>query len=410
MHAFASQGNASPSDAARSSEGVDRRTLVGKVMAGYQGWFNAPGDGAGRGWVHFGRRGRFAPDACTIDLWPDVSELSKAERFPTPFENEDGSAAEVFSSHHPKTVDRHFQWMQQFGIDGAFVQRFAVTTRTVSGFHHCNQVLANCRAAANRHGRCYAVMYDLSGLQANETTRVIADWRLLVDRLQLGRGKDAAYLHHDGKPVVAVWGIGFADKRRYGLAECERLVRFFKEDPQYGGNTVVLGLPTHWRTLRRDAVADAKLHEIIGLADVVSPWTVGRYATKDAASAHAHKTMVPDLKWCQSRELDYLPVVFPGFSWHKLKQSAPLAQIPRDKGTFLWRQMVNAHKSGARMVYVAMFDELDEGTAIFKCTNSPPVDGKFLTFEGLPSDQYLWLTGRGGAMLRGEIGVTMPVR
>jgi len=52
-----------------------------------------------------------------------------------------------------------------------------------------------------------------------------------------------------------------------------------------------------------------------------------------------------------------------------------------------------------------MFDEVDEATAIFKCTNDPPVgEGvSFLTYEGLPSDFYLRLTGLGGQLLRDEI-------
>jgi hypothetical protein len=57
------------------------------------------------------------------------------------------------------------------------------------------------------------------------------------------------------------------------------------------------------------------------------------------------------------------------------------------------------------MIYVAMFDEVDEGTAIFKCANEVPVGtaSKFLNFEGLPSDYYLKLVGTGTKLLRGEL-------
>src|SRR5438876_6476635 len=68
---------------------------------------------------------------------------------------------------------------------------------------------------------------------------------------------------------------------------------------------------------------------------------------------------------------------------------------------------------GATMIYVAMFDEMDEGTAIFKCTDDPPVGAsRFLTLEGLPSDHYLWLTGLGGKVLRGDLEPTeeLPAR
>jgi len=43
-----------------------------------------------------------------------------------------------------------------------------------------NAVLANCREGANRSGRAYAVMYDLSGLPAGGTKRVMDDKKLLV--------------------------------------------------------------------------------------------------------------------------------------------------------------------------------------------------------------------------------------
>ena len=93
-------------------------------------------------------------------------------------------------------------------------------------------------------------------------------------------------------------------------------------------------------------------------------------------------------------------VVYPGFSWQNMNPKAPLNQISRLKGKFLWSQFHHARRIGASTVYVAMFDEIDEATAIFKCTNDPPVGAsRFATYEGLPSDHYLWLTGEGGEAL-----------
>jgi len=43
--------------------GVDTSTMTGKVLCGYQGWFTAQGDGAGRGWTHWGKGGVFRPEA-----------------------------------------------------------------------------------------------------------------------------------------------------------------------------------------------------------------------------------------------------------------------------------------------------------------------------------------------------------
>jgi hypothetical protein len=251
-------------------------------------------------------------------------------------------------------------------------------------------------------------MYDLSGLPAGGVRHVIEDWKLLVGRMRIGKDpKDAAYLRHNGRPVVAVWGVGFNDGRRYSLAECERLVGFLKDDKEYGGCTVLLGVPTGWRTLDADSVKDPALHRVIARADIVSPWTVGRYSSLQGVADHARRRWKADLEWCQARHKEYLPVAFPGFSWHNLRPKAPLNAIPRLGGRFLWKQYVEAKNAGATMIYQAMFDEMDEGTAIFKCTNDPPVGAsRFLTFEGLPSDHYLWLTGMGGRLLRGEIRAT----
>lgn len=389
--------------------GVDTTTLNGKVMCGYQGWFAAEGDGSERGWFHYAAGGVFEPGRCTIDLWPDMSELDDDERFATPFQHQDGSTAHVFSPYIRKTVVRHFEWMKSYNIDGVFLQRFASSVRNAVSLNHRNVVTANVQAGANLHGRTWAMMYDLSGLRRGEIRTVLMeDWKRLVDRMQIT--SDRAYLHHNGKPVVSVWGIGFLD-RDYTLDECLELVDFLKNDPAYGGNTVMIGVPTYWRTLRRDSLPDPNLHQIIEMADIISPWTVGRYRTPEEANAYATETLSADIHWTKRKGNEYLPVVFPGFSWHNLQKShgveAELNQIPRLGGEFLWSQARSFKSEGAEMLYVAMFDEVDEGTAIFKCSNDPPVgDSPFMTYDGLPEDHYLWLAGKAKQLLNDEIPET----
>src|SRR5258708_11097804 len=82
-------------------KGVDTKTLTGKVMCGYQGWFGAPGDGRSEeSWQHWTKRGSaFIDGNANVDLWPDVSELDPAQRFQTELKMADGRPREVFSSY-----------------------------------------------------------------------------------------------------------------------------------------------------------------------------------------------------------------------------------------------------------------------------------------------------------------------
>lgn len=391
---------------APSRDAVDHSTLKGKVMVGYQGWFNAEGDGAQRGYNHWSRGGaKPAPGNVRVDLWPDLSEFPADERYPTDLRHADGTTAEVFSSYRRPTVLRHFAWMREHGIDGVFLQRFINSLSRGTSLAVNNAVLENVRAGARAHGRVYALMYDLSSLAPGQADVLIADWKKLLHDTQLTR--DPAYLRHKGKPLLALWGCGFKDdKPRPSLEDWRKIIRFFKDNQESGGLALMLGVPSFWRTLTRDAVADPALLELIALADVVSPWTPGRYRTPEAAAAHATAVWQPDVAWCRERGLDFLPVAFPGFSWHNMKPDAPLDAIPRLQGRFFWSQVAAAKRAGADMLYVAMFDEVDEATAIFKATNSPPVgpgdNVQFITYEGLPSDHYLRLTGLAGEVIRGE--------
>ncbi|RXK55943.1 xylosidase/arabinosidase [Oleiharenicola lentus] len=387
---------------------VNSSSLTGKVMVGYQGWFNAEGDGSGRGYNHWTRDGKQpAPDNVRVDLWPDLSEFPASERFPTKLRHADGTPAEVFSSYRRPTVVRHFAWMEEHGIDGVFLQRFVSSLARGTSLAANNAVLENVRAGARAHGRVYALMYDLSGLRPGHADVLIDDWKKLLRDTRLT--SDPNYLHHRGKPLLALWGCGFLDhdKPRPTLEDWRKILTFLKEDKTSGGLAIMLGVPSQWRTLTRDSVPDPMLHELIALADVVSPWTPGRYRTPEAATTHAATVWQPDIAWLRERQIDFLPVAFPGFSWHNMKD-APLDDIPRLQGRFFWSQIAAAKDAGASMLYVAMFDEVDEGTAIFKVTNTPPVGNgaKFVTYEGLRSDHYLRLTGLAGKVIRGELPPT----
>lgn len=295
-------------------------TLDHTVMVGYQGWFRAPGDGSGLGWAHYQSPDThtFAPGHLSIEYWPDLTEAAPEEKFPTAFHHADGSVASVFSSETPATIDRHFRWMADYGIDGAFVQRFAAPIighddASRARLASTDRVLAACRAAAEHRGRAFTIMYDLTGLPADSIEAVIADWKHVIDDLHVRASP--AWQHHRDRPLVAVWGVGFSDDRAYTVADTARLLDFLQNDPVYGGSAVLLGIPAWWRRQTADATADPALLPLLARADVLSPWTPGRIYDLGGVAAWVTNFWIPDRDWCRARGIDYLPVVFPGFSW-----------------------------------------------------------------------------------------------
>ena len=393
--------------AAKTTESMSRvrfKSIKNLVMAGYQGWFNTPEDGAGLGWKHFEKEKEFKPGKCTIDLWPDVSEYEKT--YETAFKLPDETPAKVFSSYDASTTDLHFKWMKQYGIDGVFMQRFVVSIRNQKGKDNYNKILNNAVLSAEKYDRAICLMYDLSGMEAGEEDILICDWKELCEKYKLVSRNNNHYVYHHGKPLVAVWGIGFNDRRKYGYEQVKKIIDFLKSE----GCSILVGVPTHWRTLTIDAVSDTRLLELVKQADIVHPWLVGRF--DNHTYEPYRKSIEEDIKWCKANGKDYIPVLFPGFSWHNMKKDAPQNMIPRLGGRFFWKQVKGAVDAGAESLYLAMFDEIDEGTAFFKCTNTPPVgESSFITYEGEAPDHYLWLAGEAAKYLRGELRSSrMPVR
>ena len=429
----------------------------GLVMAGYQGWFGCPGDGCSHAnhsntkWYHYRENDMFRPGVLqnSIDFWPDVSEYEKV--YDTEFKYPDGKTAQVFSSYDESSVLLHFKWMKDYGIDGVFMQRFVGEVVSNSdGKDHFDKVLASAMKGSNQYERAICVMYDLGGFTTSGTrsvdgvmkdTREIAAKYNLFDR----SAGQKYYLYENGKPLIVLWGVGFNGTTAYTVADVDKLVTALQEE----GFSVMLGVPTYWREGKNDAVSSKELTSLIKKVDVIMPWFVGRYGPDNYSSFAS--LIKSDITWCKTNKIGYAPLCFVGSS--DLNMHPNNGYAPRNKGKFFWDQAYYCISQGAKMLYIAMFDEIDEGTAIFKCLNESDVPSNEPTSEyyvyydngnyarltkykepttdsgwcklaselgiefkgvedGLPTDHYLWITGKAGAMLRGEIplSASMPSR
>ena len=393
------------------TDAVDTSTLNRKMLLGYQGWFACPGDGSPvNGWVHWFRSQTPSAANATVDLWPDTSELDADELFDTAMTLSNGLPARLYGAAKQKTVLRHFKWMRDYKIDGVFLQRFTSELGSSSFSAWRNQVTSNVWLGAESYGRVFAIMYDISGQpESTLVSTVTNDWNFLVNTMRVT--SSPRYQRHRGKPVVAIWGFGFTD-RTGTPQQALTVINFFKA----AGATVMGGVPTYWRTLNNDSKTDPAWADVYRAFDIVSPWAVGRYGTEVEADNFRQNLIAPDLAATTSLGLDYMPVIFPGFSWHNLFNTSPPNQIPRNAGNFYWRQAYNAVAAGCPMIFGAMFDEVDEGTAMYKLAPTAaelPVQGTFvpLNIDGtaLPSDWYLRLAGAATRMLRGDSTVS-PLR
>ena len=402
---------------ARSQQAYE--SYRGLVMTGYQGWFNAETDGAGKKWTHYSREGRFEPGHCSIDFWPDTSEYEK--KYKTPFSFEDGSPAYVFSSYDASTVALHFQWMAEYGIDGAFMQRFIHKLEDPKVANHYDRVFESAITVATKCGRAISIRYDLTQMPKGHSRVLLED----LDKLNkkygfFKRSLCPTFLRHEGKPLIAIGGVGFSDDIAGAddvgyLDEAAIIVSELRKR----GYSILIRVPAQWRELRGDLVVQtseqqARLHEIIQTCDILMPWHVGAYREGTYVGGKWQQRIAEDILWCTAHGIEYVPVIFPGFSRANLKGGEDGSFRPRNQGSFYWLQAVSAVRAGATMLFVAQFDEMDEGTQIFKCSQRVPA-GKspFVPYEDdVQTDHYLWLTGAVGEMLRGERdrAVTMPRR
>ncbi len=232
----------------RLNQRVDASTLHKKVLCGYQGWFRSGGDG-GNEWDHWNRDWFVPPatnrlDWITFEMWPDVSEYTN--QYPvTGFTLPGGAQAYLYSAQDQQTVDKHFDWMQDYGIDGVVVQRFVTQTPPDSIQTWKTNVLNHVRAAAARTGRTFFLEYDMSGATNDMTlfTRMTNDWVHLVDDLNLTQ--DPRYQYHDDRPVLMIFGF-YPERFPNDLTVPKQIIAWFKTNATYGVTLIGSGW-WNWR-------------------------------------------------------------------------------------------------------------------------------------------------------------------
>ncbi len=385
---------------------VDASTMDRKFMLGYQGWFQTPCDGSpSPAWRHW--FGGTPPNSPLIDMWPDVSELTTGERCDTGLKLPNGQPAYLFSAYNQTTVVRHFQWMQQNGIDGVMLQRFTSELSNSAMFAERNKVTQNVQVGSEQTGRVFTIMYDISGQNASTLVSTIQnDWKYMVDTLKVT--SSSRYLKQGGRPLVVIWGFGFSD-RPGTPSDLQTLLNFFHNNtnPAYRA-TMMGGVNNDWRTNSTWASA------LTGF-DAISPWMVGRINSLSGADSYK-TTTAAELSYAKSHNQLYMPVIFPGFSFYN-QSGTTINKIPRLGGNFVWRQAYNDLSVGATMLYGAMFDEVNEGTAFFKqATTSAgwPIGMTMVPlntdgYTQLPNDWYLKVAGEITKMVKGQIPLSQTM-
>ncbi len=395
------------------AQAVDATTMNNKVMAGYQGWFRTPGDRNGnKGWSHLFNSQIPTPAKLGFDTWPDMSELSKAEKYAVPgFTYPDGSQAYLYSAQNYKTVLRHFQWMKEYGIDGVWLSEFCGyfpgggQQRDTAAMLN---VMYNVKRAAAATGRTWAFMWDMSSFgprtsKSDVYNIIVNQWKKMVDE---GIATDSRYMHHNGKPVLLLWGF-FPGRPASQPDYMNPVIDFLLAPGKYQA-TLVGGVDNSWRS-KGTPEFQAMLMRMQGL----QPWSVGR-RIKDPATGYAIQNTsewAGDIEKCKANNVIFMPVFNSGTHIAGPPPIPPAGpMVPRRTGNYLWEQFVAASKTGViNSAFVAMFDEVNEGTQILKIENKPPTQAAFLTYDGATSDYYLRLVGTGAKMLKEHIPISRVI-
>lgn len=379
--------------------GSDRRIQIkGAHVAGYQGWFRCPQDDARNRWTRWFRHegNRLVP---TVDMWPDLAEVNIEDRCDSGLKDSSGNPVWVFSSLNKRISLLHAQWAFDYNIDALAMQRFVNYLKDPIRIKQFDSVLKNMRESLKEKSRGYFLMYDISGGSGDWQGDIISD----IARLEkMGIFDDKHYVYNGERPLVAIWGFGVPG-RPGKPSELVKIVDQLISGEHLNRRFSVMGGVTHqFRKLASADIDSEKWTNLFKSFDIISPWYVGAIPNTESVIKFSQNHIVPDKKWSESHNVYFMPTLFPGFSWVNLKNGDwPENQIARDCGKFYAEQIRMMDILKIKMAFTAMFDELDEATAIFKTIpskNREPKGIKNITLDEdgcyMESDYYLKLASQ----------------
>ncbi len=366
--------------------------FLNMIFAGYQGWFNTPSRGPKR-WVHWAPGVPPAPGKVTFELYPDVTEYPASVLETTNLGNlGNGSPSRLYSADTDDVIRLHMSWMKGYGIDGIALQRFVCELGDPVFKTWRTSVLERIQRLAPSYQRYFYIEYDISGANPNTLSSTIkSDWETIKSAFNLIN--NPYYAKSGGRPVVTLWGYGFSHNN-VGPKDLRDVASYLRGQGVY----LILGVPTDWRT----SFFGFSAEDFLSNANLIQPWSVGYFqSSSQLFSAGSLSKSIKDRELCFSKGVDYQRVIWPGFAWSNWN-GGNRNMIPRKGGQFFrdqFRFSADVAPTFTSM-FIAMFDEFDESTAIAKAARDRsmiPTSQYFLTLDAdgisLPSDHYLKLAG-----------------
>jgi hypothetical protein len=266
-------------------------------------------------------------DLVLTDPLPYIAEYPSDCLLDTNFILANGKHAKFFTSYCVPVIEKHFQWMAKYKIDGIFVQRFFNATDPTNPFYNSTLMLLNTvRQMAEKYDKFFAVEYDLSGMPSTWTLdQFVAVLEPDYNNVLKPLFQSSSYIYQDNRPVIELWGVGINAAGPPGTVFGDIIDRYHStaENPW-----IVLGIPHEWLDFK-DAARDPNGYfKTWQKAECIQPWPVGAFSSVDDLRGQLKQYLLPGKKQTDEWGIKFGGAFTPGGSNHNPTKNDDGGQAP----------------------------------------------------------------------------------